>query len=585
MRYALHAGHAAIVFLDNGYGRTVTDGFKRGADRLGLPTTYHGYSNAAELDEALRAIAADPAKPAVVLATFDEDSVTALKALRRSGFTAPAVNTSGVSDEAFLARFANEPEGGNDPGFFTRNFYSVMPVMIDSANARTLSFMEYADSRLPGDRPDVPSTLVQAYDAARLTIAAVRQSAAMAPNGDIAARRAAVLKYLRSLDTPARGLPGLLGPLWFGPDRGRDLPMRVGVFRRGRLVSAPVQLVPVRVVTPDPDDIASGAVLETAPGHYVRRQQVVYTGIYLNEVSRIDIAQSTFTADFYVWMRFPQGVANDEADPTQIEFPGLVRGTFDSKRPDVHRDFGDGTTYRLWRVNGEFKDDFDLHGYPADSHVLNVRLLNARASSNRLVYVVDRGTADWGQEPRTGVSAGAFRNLSQWRPGRVLESRDALLTQSALGRPDLLGAQRQRELSGFDLRIEVHRRIGTTLVKTLLPVGLMTLILFASFYFPAALAGSRVMVAITAALSGTVLMTAINSQLGNVGYVIAVEYGFYAFFALCLVCIVTVLASEQRRVAEKPDQAVVVDRYGRYVFIAGLAATILAGFGVVWFGW
>jgi hypothetical protein len=80
-------------------------------------------------------------------------------------------------------------------------------------------------------------------------------------------------------------------------------------------------------------------------------------------------------------------------------------------------------------------------------------------------------------------------------------------------------------------------------------------------------------------------MTAINSQLGNVGYVIAAEYGFYAFFALCLVCIITALVAEQRRVVEKPEQAVIVDRYGRYAFVAGLAATVLAGVGVVWFGW
>jgi branched-chain amino acid transport system substrate-binding protein len=418
LRHALGARHAAVMFVDNGYGHTIADGFKRGAERLGLPTTYHGFNDAAELDTAVRAIAADPVKPAVVLAMFDEDAAAVLKVLRRGGFHAPAVSTSGVSDEASVARFANEPEVRDDPGFFTRNFYSVEAVMLDSANARTLSFMENVDRRLPADRPDVPSSLVQAYDATRLAIAAVRQAAGTAPNGDVAARRAAVLKYLHSLDRPARGLPGLLGPIWFGPDRGRDLPMRVGVFRRGRLVSAPVQLVPV--LRPDNDDIAAGAVLEVAPGHYARRQQVVYTGIYLNEVSRIDIAQSTFTADVYIWMRFARGIATEESDPTQIEFPGLVRGTFDSKRPVVHRDFDDGTTYRLWRVIGEFKDDFDLHGYPADSQRLNVRFQNARASSNRLVYVIDRGAADWGQEPLTGVAAGAFRNLTQWHAGKVL---------------------------------------------------------------------------------------------------------------------------------------------------------------------
>ena len=56
-------------------------------------------------------------------------------------------------------------------------------------------------------------------------------------------------------------------------------------------------------------------------------------------------------------------------------------------------------------------------------------------------------------------------------------------------------------------------------------------------------------------------MSAINSQLGNVGYVIAVEYGFYAFFALCLLCILTVLIAERQRIVGRPQSS--ADRRAR----------------------
>ena len=91
-----------------------------------------------------------------------------------------------------------------------------------------------------------------------------------------------------------------------------------------------------------------------------------------------------------------------------------------------------------------------------------------------------------------------------------------------------------------------------TLAKTLLPLGLMALIMFASLYFPVALVKEKITVAITGALSGAVLLSSINSQLGNVGYVIAIEYGFYMYFALCLLCIVAVLMAERLRVAGRP---------------------------------
>lgn len=51
--------------------------------------------------------------------------------------------------------------------------------------------------------------------------------------------------------------------------------------------------------------------------------------------------------------------------------------------------------------------------------------------------------------------------------------------------------------------------------------------------------------AITGALSGAVLLTSINSQLGGVGYMVAVEYAFYGFFGLSTLCIVSVLAAER----------------------------------------
>ena len=72
----------------------------------------------------------------------------------------------------------------------------------------------------------------------------------------------------------------------------------------------------------------------------------------------------------------------------------MVRGKFDETHPARRRDLDDGTTYRLWHVSGDFKNDFDLHRYPADTQWLDIQFFNARAASNRLVYVVDRATAE-----------------------------------------------------------------------------------------------------------------------------------------------------------------------------------------------
>ena len=579
LRYALGGKAAAVIFADNGYGHTIADGFKRGAERLGLPATYHTFKTAAERDEVVRRVAADPARPAVVLGVLDGDAAPIMVGLRRAGVDMPVLGPGVLSDTSFFNLFKDLPEERRAPGFFTRDLYLATPAILDSANADTLSFIERYRARF-GQDASISWLPVQAYDSARLAIAAVRAAVTGKGAADLRARREAAFAYLVSLNGPTRAAPGLLGPIWFTPERGRSLAIRMGRFGKGGLFeSAPIQLVPVSVSTAE--EIAAGTLFDIGGGRYARRQQVVYTGIYLNEIPRIDLAQSVFSADFYVWMRFARGVAATDADPTQFEFPDMIRGAFASAKPAAQRDLDDGTTYRLWRISGDFKNDFDLRHYPADRQKLEIRFFNARAAGDRMVYVLDRGAfegidAGFGATNAFGGAAApkAFRNLTQWQALRVTEAREILVSRSGLGNPALVGYDRLRELSGFAMQIEVQRDIGTTLIKTLLPIGLMTLIMFATLYFPPALAAAKVTVAITAGLSGAVLLSSINSQLGNVGYVIAVEYGFYVFFALCLVCIITALVGEKRRLESR--STLIVDRIGRGLFVLGFVGTLTA---------
>ena len=602
LRYDLGGRRAIVLMKDDSYGHAVADGFKSAADWLGVAAEFHPYKTAEEAEVVAGLAAADPANPAIVLAAYDLDTLPVLKALKRQGARGPILGSISIAGDAYNSLFAGEPEERQTPGFFTEGVYAESPVVFDSSNAETLAFADRFRERFGR-----PPTLwaAQGYEAARLAVAAVRATAGPSGAADLATRRAAIRAYLVSLDSPANGVPGLNGPLWFTPERGRQQAIRLGRFQGGQFVSAPGQLVPVR--SADASQIKSGAVVEIGPNRFARRQQVVYTGIFLNEISRVDVAQSTFSADFYLWMRFARGSDALGVNPTDIKFPTQVRGSFDPGKPAAQGDLDDGTTYRLWQVTGDFKNDFDLRHYPADRQRLAAGFFNARAASDSIVYVQDEKssvTSDW-SAPVSGaysvmgaalaasgpsvpqaqpvqpfgdaVAPAAFHNLTQWEPLRTSQGRDNLVTQSALGDPRLVGYERLRELSGYRLTVELRRRILPTLAKTLLPLGLMALIMYASLHFPTALVKEKVTVAITGALSGAVLLASINSQLGNVGYVIAIEYGFYAFFALCLLCIVAVLMAERLRASGKQPAALVVERSGRRLFAAGVAAIVAAG--------
>ena len=140
-----------------------------------------------------------------------------------------------------------------------------------------------------------------------------------------------MLTYLHGMDRASRALPGLLGPFWFDADNGRPQAIRVGSFDRGQLDSAPLQIVGVS--NPDPKEIESSEVFDIGLGRFGRIQQVVYTGIYLNEIPRLDVTQLTFDADFYFWFRFARDSGPGAVDPSEIVLPALVSGTFDRGAP------------------------------------------------------------------------------------------------------------------------------------------------------------------------------------------------------------------------------------------------------------
>jgi ABC-type branched-subunit amino acid transport system substrate-binding protein len=611
LRYILGGTRAVVLVKNDGYGHAVADRFAKAADRLGVAVSQRPFDTQAEAEQQAHLAASDPAHPAIVLSMIAENYAV-LKVLRHDGVQGPVLGTNAIGDENFSARFRDEPEEQQRPGYFTEDVYALVPILFDSANAETLAFADRFRARF-GQYPNYIAA--QGYESAKLAIAAVRAATGKGAPSDLAARRKAVQSYLVSLDGPVHAIAGLNGALWFTRDRGRQEALRMGRFHNRRLDSAPAQLVPVHNF--DPAEVASGAVVDIGEGNYARRQQVVYTGIYLNELPRVDVGQSTFTADFYLWVRYARNAGAGAADPTEIDFPDLVRGTFDPKKPTREGDLEDGTTYRLWRMRGDFKNDYDLHRYPFDRQDLIIRLFNARADSDRIAYVQDRrsagsglgelsdnGTASTGaqsapaNEMPTGaiaakapdgqtaefksVAPDAFHNLTQWEPVSIVQERDNMVTESALGDPRLVGLERVLELSGFRVAIALHRRVGATLAKSLLPLGLMSLILLASLYFPHGLVKEKITVAVTAALSGAVLLTAINNQLGGIGYVIAVEYLFYVFFALCVFCILTVLLAERLRTRKYDGGAVAVEHTARILFMIAAAATGLAAYLIAW---
>jgi hypothetical protein len=108
--------------------------------------------------------------------------------------------------------------------------------------------------------------------------------------------------------------------------------------------------------------------------------QIVFVGLYINDIFQMDLKSSTYVVDFYVWLRWRGNI-----DPTSFEF---VNGSLDLKEHPYSMEIA-GEKYISYHCRGTFHAAFDFRRYPLDEHRLNLEMEDATHDSRELQYVVD----------------------------------------------------------------------------------------------------------------------------------------------------------------------------------------------------
>ena len=516
-------------------------------------------------------LAAQSGPGVIVIGTGADYIADIVKAVRRGGVKVPIIAAGGAGSEGYLQNFAEEPEEKQNPGFFTENLYASPPVIFDSAGTAAQTFATAYAARA-GTSPSWVAA--GAHDAARMLTDALGRADILNRPESKDADREKVRAALAAINSPKMAVAGLTGRLYFDADRNIPRPVRLGYFHHGRFITAPLQLV--RVDSPDAVDLAAerkkGHVASFGGRHYWI-QRVVYTGIDIVRLNRIDVKQSTFNVDFYLWMRF----AGDGDGQTQVQFPALLdRGAFDPTQP-LQTGQEDGLNYRLYRINGDFKTRYELHDYPFDTQHLPLHFRNTQQRQELVTYVIDRSGLRLADEQSSLVEDGAYSGLELWRFLRLDYFVDSLSSGSTLGKAALFDSGLKTEFAGFDTVIVLRRSSAIYILKNLFPLFLLALVVFATLFFPETLFRERVTIPVTAILTSAVLLLAVDNQLADVGYTVAVEKIFYVFFALCLMAMLVGFGREGLRHAGRKRLYVVLDRIGQ-VFYVGTAFAVTALF-------
>jgi hypothetical protein len=350
-------------------------------------------------------------------------------------------------------------------------------------------------------------------------------------------------------------------------------PVRIGYFRLGRFVTAPEQLVLVE--QPElldlEEEIRKGHVVSVGNRHYWR-QRVVYAGLDINRVNRVDVRESTFNVDFYLWMRF----GGDEDAPTRVEFPALLdRDAFDPKRA-LQTGLEEGLQYRLYRIVGDFKSNYDLHDYPFDVQQLVLRFQNTEQRRELIAYVLDIfGLRLTDEKNAKAQGDNPYSGLPLWRFHQLRYFVDTFASNSTLGKASLFATNATTEFAGVNATIVLRRDFGIFVFKTLLPLLLLVLVVYATLFFPETLFRERISIPVTGILTSAVLLVAVNNQMGDVGYTVAIEIVFYVFFGLCLMTMLAGFMHERLRTRGRPRVAAVLDRSAQVLYPGAVVTLVI----------
>lgn len=578
---------ASIIYADSLIGNSLREGFETTFKANGtIQNAWDFYARTdelpAEVERIVNALVNAPDPGIVFLAVDDVVGKDFIVEIRRQGLDIPLLGNDTFARETYPALFDQYDEEKRQPGYFINGMHVAVPILFDSADVDAQEFASTYQQTF-GKQPTYVGAAY--YNAAQVAVQAIEKAKIRNTPATYASDRQHIQEQLQAINTPEQAIDGLTGSIYFNQTNDSSPPIRFGQFVGRSLISAPTQLS--AVVNPQTVDLErelnSGNMvsLDDERKQYFWKQGVVYTGIDINKLSRIDQSKSSFTTDFYFWMRYS---GNDDA--LAIEFPtGIANSVnqnlplFDPKAP-IKAEKINGLNYRLYQIRGEFKGSYDFRDYPFDRQKLKLYFQNTRIPSDRLLYAVDT----FGLKPKTDPEEAQkpYQSLQLWRFEGIQHAQETFSSTSTRGNPRLFDSNIQIDYPGLSATVTVQRRFTIFLIKTLLPLALLVLVLYSTLYFSENLAKERLTVAISALLSSAVLLTAINAQLSDTGYTVAIEYGFYIFFGLCLFCILIGLIVEHLRKAGRKDGLVYLNRFARvfYVIIVlGTSATYAILFG------
>lgn len=556
---------ATLIATDDAYGQSLRDAFRSSSENLRMEITHQYDVDATSPDidldmaDIVSELSSMPDSGMVFLAMNAANAAHFVREMRNSGFALPVFGADSINQQ-FPDYFEPDPILKTRPGDFTDQIYATTSMIWDVANEAAINFRNEYD-RDYGVQPDSGSALY--YDAAGISFDAL--SSLDAQNTDLAAQRSGVRDYFASINKRDVAFNGITGKIFFDAAGNAKKTVPVGIFELEEFISAPVQLQAVEnpVMVPNfSAKLESGEIVPQADG-YMFATQIVYFGVDLNEVGNLNTSTGNYDLDFYIWLRY-----RGNLDLSKIEFSNAVTPV--SLRNPIWARERSGMNILTFKVRGTFHGEFQFADYPFDRQQITLVVRHQDRNSDSMRFVADRlGMQLVGEDASLLAKIereGAFATTKGWQVLGASIYQDLIRTASTLGETRFFQGETEVNFSRMVLSLEIGRHLTSYSSTILLPMTILFVIGLLLFAVPIQELPPRLSGGILVLVTVSLLRARLSNDLPNIGYLVAIDYIFFALQIIMLFGIMVSVLCYWLKISQKEVFARRVNRLGALLY-------------------
>jgi hypothetical protein len=287
----------------------------------------------------------------------------------------------------------------------------------------------------------------------------------------------------------------------------------------------------------------------------------ISVGIWVADISNIDSAQQSFTAEIAVVLRWKdprlahtgKGVMRYALEQIWHPRVSIVNETNSVSRrlPESVEVESDGTVTYRQRYVGAFTQPLRLQSFPFDRQTFRVQLVAVRYQSNEVAFVPDQRWVRDGLKDAGGISPSI--TLPDW----TVEKWEL--------KPLMYALAPGHQYSSYAFEFTASRNVQHYILKVILPLVLIVMMSWSVFWTEPTNSNTQFSIAVTSMLTLIAYRYAVDTQLPRLPYMTRLDVFFListllVFFSLIEVLITTILDNNQQIA-----QAKKLDRYCRVI--------------------